>query len=89
MFDNLSYDSGYYTPLIHIVGGGTVTNTPNAANYFYGTVVSFQCDTIARLDFHRLVWECQWNGQPTERDDDNEPDDHCQLCHHHQQQPHP
>jgi Divergent InlB B-repeat domain len=41
MFDNLSYDSGYYIPQIHIVGGGTVTNTPNATSYFYGTVVSF------------------------------------------------
>ena len=41
LFDNLSYDSGFYTPQIHIVGSGAVTNAPNGTSYFYGTVVAF------------------------------------------------
>ena len=41
LFDNLSWDSGFYTAQIHIVGSGAVTNSSNQSSNFYGSVVTF------------------------------------------------
>jgi CSLREA domain-containing protein len=40
MFDNLSFDDGYYTLSVSILGNASVTAVPSQASYFYGTVVN-------------------------------------------------